>query len=239
MSNLDVYKWLNLRKDRVEVVMGEYANRMELATLAEIEDFENHTHITLPNEYKEFCLVFGHGMFGITHFEIECLPRYKISGAEDRWTIEGRLGFNQDVLLNFERGCKWTSTIEKTFKSALVFGHGDYKDKCFLFDINSYSEEDFSCDIYGLFCYGVSCGNVNHGHTGISYFLGRSFFDFISNVCIGERAQLECPRLLPETEMYEQERATKPECYYRSKTFIVFGGRFEELIDEEFDEYDD
>jgi SMI1 / KNR4 family (SUKH-1) len=238
MSNLDIYKWLNLRTQHIEVVMGDYANRMELATLAEIKDFENHTHITLPREYKEFCLVFGHGIFGITHFDIECLPRYRVLGIQDRWSVAGRLEFNQTEILNFKRGCEWTSTIEKTFESALVFGEGDYKDKCFLFDLNSYSEEDLSCDIYGLFCSGVSGGSISHEHTGVSYFLGRSFFDFVKNICIGDRAQLECPKLLPEIEIYERERATKPDYYYR-RTFIVFGGLFEELIDEELDEFDD
>jgi hypothetical protein len=220
MSAIDLDKWWELRNKSVEIVISEYASKMELTTLGIFKKFESYTNIILPNQYKEFCVVFGAGTFGINRFNIWCLPNTNIVSSNNTWNLEQILNDHQNIASNLKQGCKWTSTINKVLDSAIIFGKGDNLGTYFLFDMNSYSADDLSCDIYGFDCDSI---NLNSQESpGVSYFLGRSFFDFIKNICIGDYAQLHYPELLSRIEIDEDDEP-KPD-YWNRKTFVVYGG---------------
>jgi SMI1 / KNR4 family (SUKH-1) len=215
---LNLRKWKDLKQSsKLEVVVGESATRMKLNEIHEIEAFESFTKIILPNEYKEFCLIFGEGIFGINLFNIWSLPSYDL--------VEDIFSFDRDIILNCKAGCHWEKSFENKIGSALFFGRGDNYGTYFMFDLSSYSPKDLSCDIYG-----INCNTLNYSHqesAGTSYFLGRSFFRFIKEICIEDNGSLECPKLLPSKNTYllgEDEPG-----YWNRKTFVVFGGEDESI----------
>jgi hypothetical protein len=236
--DMDLDKWMDLRNNYVEVVIGEYASKMELSTLQKIRDFELRTNISLPLEYIEYCIIFGTGIFGINGFWIMTPLDYDSLDLSEYGVLNLRseeissaiahllLSSHQDITSNFKNGCKWTSKIQTMLDTAFVFGEKkNDKKTCFVFDLNSYSKEDLSCDIYGIVCDGVPM-QVTDGHrTGVSYFLGRCFFDFIKDICIGDRAQQEFPELLSR----DKNNEVLKQDYWNRKTFIVHGGIVEEL----------
>jgi hypothetical protein len=215
---LKLRKWKDLKQDsKLEIVISESATKMKLNKINEIEAFESFTKIVLPNEYKEFCLVFGEGIFGVNLFNIWCLPFYDL--------IDGIFSFDHDIILNCKAGCHWEKSFENKIESALFFGRGDKYGTYFMFDLSSYSPKDLSYDIYGMNCDTLNYSNQES--TGISYFLGRSFFRFIKEICIEDKASLECPELLPNKDTYlfgDDEPG-----YWNRKTFVVFGGEDENI----------
>ncbi len=99
-----------------------------------------------------------------------------------------------------------------------------------MFDLSSYSPKDLSYDIYGMNCDTLNYSNQES--TGINYFLGRSFFRFIKEICIEDKASLECPELLPNKDTYllgDDEPG-----YWNRKTFVVFGGEDESIAIPDF-----
>ncbi len=103
---LKLRKWKDLKQDsKLEIIISESATKMKLNKINEIEAFESFTKIVLPNEYKEFCLVFGEGIFGVNLFNIWCLPFYDL--------IEGIFSFDHDIILNYKAGCHWEKSFEK------------------------------------------------------------------------------------------------------------------------------
>jgi hypothetical protein len=219
MLMMDLDKWRDLRNHQIEVILGENAIRMDLIKLKQIEDFECKSKFALPLEYKEFCLMFGAGVFGINHFRIECLPEYVDSFGDNN--IEDFFMSNREILHNFKDDCQWTDESSEVLGSAIIFGTGYDKGVAFVFDKKTFSNQDLSYDIYGVFREDLSASS------GSIYFLGRSFFDFIKNICIEGDAHVKCPVLLPQIELND---APKPD-YWRRKTFIVYGGVGEDLID--------
>ncbi len=139
-------------------------------------EFEEQAGFPLPSEYKEYCQVFGPGLFTKNWFKINC------SDAED----VGREPFsNPDTIAAIKGSWPYSEDVHKLLDSAYIFGIGDGY-IFFLFDLRTYSESDQSYDIYIM--------DDEREHT-VHYF-GRSFFEFIRDICLGDRVPLEFPSLL-------------------------------------------
>lgn len=178
--NIDKYKnllhQLDLELECFSVGDLVYPDDSFILNELQLINFENTAGFKLPQEFKEYCQVFGSGRFGLHGFVIDC-PNFD--------DIEGHLGSNESMLASCQYSFKWSIKELELLKNAYMFGRGNC-DVSFIFDLRSYSEEDKSYDIYGLSC----------GGSGVVYYLGRSFFEFVSEICIGERTKKEFPKLL-------------------------------------------
>lgn len=153
-------------------------------TESQLKDFESQTGLILPQGYREFCQVFGAGGFGLGGFFID---------HPDIDEIEAQLGSNQCILeackgtLEAYKGNYYSSRsnqIDELLDNAYLFGGGSGL-VAFVFDLRTYNEQDSSYDIYGINC-----------DSDFVCYLGRDFFEFVRDICIGERAQAEVPELL-------------------------------------------
>ena len=154
-------------------------------TESQLKDFESQTGLILPQGYREFCQVFGAGKFG--------LERSFFIDNPDIDDIEAQLGSNQCILeackgnLEAYKGNYYSSRsneIDELLDNAYLFGGGSGL-VAFVFDLRTYNEQDSSYDIYGINC-----------DSDFVCYLGRDFFEFVRDICIGERAQAEFPELL-------------------------------------------
>ena len=228
---LHLEKWKDLKRySGVEVIISECATKMKLSTIQDMDAFESSTKFMLPNEYKEFCMIFGEGIFGINLFNIWCLS-YGFNDKEELDVIiEDTFSYDNDMIDNYKTGCHWDESFKNLLESALFFGQGAQSETSFMFDLKSYSATDSSYDIYG-----IRCRTWNHGYPhsmGVIYFLGRSFFKFIKELCIENQAVLEYPLLMPDSDTHQLSE-DQPS-YWNRKTFVVFGGEDEsaEIPDE-------
>ena len=78
-------KWQTLFEE-VEIIDSGFDS--EIWNIDKIYEFEKNTEITLPEDYKEFCQVFGTGKFG-NYVNIYCPSAH---GVTTYWDVrQGRL----------------------------------------------------------------------------------------------------------------------------------------------------
>ena len=139
----------------------------------ELEEFEAETGITLPEDYKAFCQVFGSGQFG-DGMSISCL------GQNDPLTLEILRNvledeFDSELDYRVARGeSPDIESIREILDAALVFG-GNGSTNIVFWDLRTYSAEDKSYDIYM---------SRIEGFPGVSR-IGRSFSEFVETFCLG------------------------------------------------------
>lgn len=164
--------------ERIEI----QKDSLTLATETELLEFEKRTGIILPAGYKEYCQVFGEGQIGNAVIDIHipyCYGKFllefytkeekKILALYDADTM-----YDENRLNNFR-------TLKKLLSSGLVFA-SICKSQSFLWDLNTYSDDDKSYDIYGMSYHGfVSCK------------LGRDFFRFVCDYCLGMKKYDDIP----------------------------------------------
>ncbi|MBE9115902.1 SMI1/KNR4 family protein [Lusitaniella coriacea LEGE 07157] len=147
-----------------------------LSTLSEeeLDLFESKTGLVLPQEYREYCQVFGSGGFGLNEFAIDCPS---IQYLEE--TLDSHKGILEaHVPRIFKEGHFIVEPCEATelLQNAYLIGFG-VEDQLFVFDLRTYSEQDRSYDIY------ATLSNTSEGAE--IHYLGRSFYSFIRDVCLG------------------------------------------------------
>ncbi|MEM6614346.1 MAG: SMI1/KNR4 family protein [Cyanobacteria bacterium P01_C01_bin.72] len=179
----NLQKWFTLL-EQVEVVHRRDP-KMHTITLEQIEQFESQSGFILPQEYKEYCQVFGSGIFGITLLRVYC---------PDHLNVEEHLISLQDAINACVDFSDYTEEEKQIFESAYVFGYGaDYT--LFIFDSKTYSSEDKSVNIYGI------------SELDTIYFIGRSFYEFVRDVCMGDKAETCFPELVegvdPESDLQD------------------------------------
>lgn len=165
--------------ERIEV----QKDSLTLATEAEILAFEKRTGIILPAGYKEYCQVFGEGQIGNAVIDIHIPYCYNQWQLECYTKLEKEtLEFHDaDTMYYDEKKRNNFRTIKKLLNSGLVFAT-ICKSQSFFWDLNTYSDDDKSYDIYGMSYYGfVSCK------------LGRDFFRFVCDYCLGMKKYDDIP----------------------------------------------
>lgn len=159
--------WLN-QFQAIETLGGA-----ETRTISDLEIFEREIGFLLPKDYKAFCTVFGTCSF-FQDRRVYC-PSLSLS---EQFLFPLRQEFNEAFKLNIFFECDNPSVYENIERflagEGLVFGD-DSSAKIYLFDLESYREEDKSCDIWSA-----------SGEGELSDFLniGRSFYDFFIDFCI-------------------------------------------------------
>ena len=165
-------RWINLLS-RTEVRF-EKEGSFNTATFEELEEYERRIGITFPLGYKEYCSVFGKGMFG---------DRWIIVDCPELVNLEPQMTSNRDILDSWSTDEEFTG-ISSKIDTGYLFGSA--QQALFFFDMETYREEDKSCDIYGI--------NIN---ANICNF-GRDFYTFISEYCLGKKALEDFPDLVED-----------------------------------------
>jgi hypothetical protein len=110
----------------------------------------------------------------------------------DSYSQESIHAFQNALKVNIEYNhisAEKASTNLNLLSNAFAFGMSDMA-VLFLWDLGSYSSEDDSYDIYCLQLNSIK-----------SYFLGRSFFEFVSEFCVGKRIS----QIIPEGELFHPD----------------------------------
>jgi hypothetical protein len=151
---------------RLEIISRE---RLQSCSNQEINLFESNSGIILPSDFKDFCRVFGTSSFG-EFVGISCPPDVEFS-REISDNLRQALERLRETDIRFE-----SRAVDDILENALIFG-ADQTQDFFLWDLRTYSLEDDSYDIYFV--------TVNLPE---AYLIGRSFFEFVTEYCLGERA---------------------------------------------------
>ena len=166
--------------DQLEIIENDRFGT-EIWTKEEIRSFENKNNIILPNDYIEFCQIFGTGIFG-DYVSIHC-PNIKISTLQIKPLKDEICRFfktkNTKIIDVNERITKIVNTkyLNKFLDSAFIFGGTSCADIIF-WDLLSDSESDNSYDIYLT---------NNDCFDGIIYKFGRDLYEFIQNFALGAK----------------------------------------------------
>jgi hypothetical protein len=172
----------------------------EILSTEELQEFEMQNRIILPTEYREYCQVFGTGLFG-HGIRIYCptpaLLEYSKASLE---SIKEELKmFPSD---NRERD----NRLKALMGSGFVFAD-DFGANIALWDLRSYSERDDNYDIYLV--------DID-GSDEELYQVGRSFFEFVCGYCLGrapysflpedKRPEVDTPQIFTSFAGYRDSR---------------------------------
>lgn len=157
--------------------------------------FEAETGLILPRDYKEFCKVFGTGILG-DYMIIRC-PDTNFSDSRKEVIRDEIRGFPveniREVIIDETTGIPAVSDIAEPLDinstitlldSAFVFGDNSDSEVP-MWDLRTYSQLDQSYDIY------IS---RTEDFSGDIYKVGRDFYEFICEFCLGEKSY----KVLPE-----------------------------------------
>jgi hypothetical protein len=192
MTSNPLEKWIDLF-GRMKIVPPDSSpNPMSTQELLECE---RALGCPLPQAYREYCQVFGSGEFGPYQFRI----RGQDSDSIKSWLFANNQ-LNDGTSLVIEAYRRYSDApspeVEQILNAGLHFGESiDQNCVLFFFDLSSYQEVDQSCNIY---CY------YEHDCVEI-YDLGRDFFTFICDFCIGDRAEREFPKMITRLEDLDEE----------------------------------
>jgi len=151
-------KWIDLFNSLEHIIDDE----IEVLTEQEFLEVESALGVLFPLEYRKFCQVFGSCVLG-EWIRIECpnLETYSYNA--------GLYTYNRDLskLMLYPH-------YDRLLGSCYVFG-SNTSSLDILFDMQSYSEIDKSCDIYWT------------DAPDCIVKIGRDFYEFVSEFCLGDR----------------------------------------------------
>jgi WD40 repeat protein len=167
------HKWQHLLAQLETIAVDEW---QEIWNEHQFFTFESETGIVFPADYQEFCQIWREGMLG-EYMRIEC-PNIK----SQLGMLNLKEEFNNFVVNNSHNYD--VNSINDLLSHSFVFAENYYTDYVF-WDLRTYSELDKSYDIY--------LGRWE-GFEGEVYKIGRSFFEFVCDFCLGMKAY----EVLPE-----------------------------------------
>jgi hypothetical protein len=185
-------KWTNLIQ--LVDISGDHAGQ-ELWSEGDFLRFKAETGLVLPRDYKDFCSSLGSGIFG-DYIKIYCPNlRYSefmkevIRDEIRRFPVENI----REVIIDEITGLPTVSDIAEPLDivSTLslldhAFVFGDNADaEVAMWDLRTYSPSDQNCDIYFA---------RTEDFNGDIYRVGRDFYEFICDFCLGEKSY----KVLPE-----------------------------------------
>lgn len=144
--------------------------------------FEKETGIILPNEYKEFCQIFGGGTFG--SFVSILRPSSHMLEMSSLTLYAIKTDFREYLWKKTEDTS--TKATERILDFALRFAEDYFSNYIAIWDLRTYNKLDQSYDIYWL---------KWDGFEGDIYYLGRSVFEFVRDFCLGMKSY----EILPES----------------------------------------
>jgi len=140
----------------------------DTCSIKRLDEFERKIKHTLPQDYKTFCQVFGNVILG-DYAQIFCPDAIDTSLFYEAAMLDLEYQNLSSLKIDF-------SYARHLISSCFPFGknsNGDY----FAWNINTYSEQDKSCDIFLIPTQGMES----------IYFLCRSFSEFVCDFCLGDK----------------------------------------------------
>lgn len=159
-------KWYELLKSI------QFEGVLNVMSLEDLQEFETDNNMSFPKEYKEFCQVFGSGIFG-NEIRISCPPEIEESPIWSA-TIFGDLD-SLKKLPDFP--VDKAEQITKLLKNALFFGNTG-NCEVFLWNLATENCTDSNYDIYmtNLDCFECEGGEIE--------IVSRSFYTFIKDIAL-------------------------------------------------------
>jgi hypothetical protein len=146
-----------------------------IMTVSDLLTFETENNLVLPEDYKDFCQVFGSGLFG-NEIRIQCPPK-----TEESPNIFAMLiSYLDELKLLNEFSDAKSKQIFQILNNGLLIGD-TFNGELFMFDLSSSSKEDDSYDIYI-----IDMDSFESYGTGINK-VGRDFYEFISDAALNNR----------------------------------------------------
>jgi hypothetical protein len=188
-----VFRWQELAQ-RIQF-SGDQSGR-SISTDENIEAFERENNIVFPEDYKEFCKIFGTGLAG--NWLIILCPGS--SGlAQHQEGIDLTINHIQEFPSgNPEADQQKIDILENAFVCADDSGCGHF----FLWDLRTYRNEDKCCDIY----WAVWDAPESKILENDLRFIGRSFFELVQDFCYGTRNRELYPMSSFTTIQYVYQR---------------------------------
>ncbi|AFY70064.1 hypothetical protein Pse7367_1786 [Thalassoporum mexicanum PCC 7367] len=167
-------------------------------TDTEIEEFEQKTGIILPQDCKDYCKVFGNGMFSEL-YDINCLNAKMAEECKDdlliSWNMErdsltkliNRFGISKEE----EEELTQVNQIIELITRSFVFASKE--EQFFLWDLDSYNNLNRSYKIWTV-------------ELELPYFycIGSDFFEFARDFCLGlNRHKYDYMHTSMRPEIYE------------------------------------
>jgi hypothetical protein len=189
--SLNLEKWHRLMKT-VEIWLGHpdeppRYKSIECTSEEILSRIEQLTGNIFPVEYKEYCLTFGQGYFYTGEINVDS-PPIEANYLDDY--IESQIDIVSAWELDEKEAADLYSIqspsrldIQNLSRTCSCIGGMDCS--LLLLDNRTYSDLDKSCDIYFL-CDGLG-----------EFYLGRSFFEFVRDCCLGEKLR----DILPESHL--------------------------------------
>jgi SMI1 / KNR4 family (SUKH-1) len=177
--------WQDLIQNLNLKFLGDESGR-SICTDEQLSTFEQEQNMILPKDYKDFCKIFGSGSVGdlLLIFCPGCARL--IPGQED-------LLLTSDYIRRFPSDAPDVDQQKiELLENGFVFGD-DSGSQFLLWDLRTYSEQDFSYDIYWA-TWDAPESEVLEEDMKL---IGRSFFDFVQSFCYGSR-KIE---LYPDNEL--------------------------------------
>ncbi len=162
-------KWQELLK------MTEVEGTPNVMTISELLLFETENNVVLSEDYKDFCQVFGSGLFG-NEIRIQCPP--KIEESPNMFAM--LISYLDDLKLLDEFSDAKSEQIFQILNNGLLIAD-TFNGELFMFDLSSSSKEDNSYDIYM-----IDIDSFESTGNGINK-VGRDFYEFISDAALNNR----------------------------------------------------
>jgi hypothetical protein len=181
---MTIQKWQELLS-QINLIEPKNPEYPEVDWEYDLLSFEIHTGIILPTEYKEFLQVFGAGEFGGGIFYVYP-PNIEFSQEDLKCHLINvdKKGFlKNDLILRMGYDYVPREESEKAIellKSSYFFG-GSTRQESLFWDFRTYSQQDESYDIY--------LARISR----IPVKIGRSFFEFVHDICFGLNTQTVFP----------------------------------------------
>jgi SMI1 / KNR4 family (SUKH-1) len=144
----------------------------ELSSEHDLSNFELEFNVRLPSGYKHFCQIFGTGLIG-DFLRIYC-PSRNLVGSQ-----EVIMGMAEQLRDHPSGNAKRDQEYIELLNLSLGFAD-DFGNVMFSWDLRTFSELDNSYDIY--------CGVWESPDEDDPILVGRDFFEFIQDFCLGRRA---------------------------------------------------
>ncbi len=169
-------KWYALL---AQLEIFDYEN--QLVTQEYLQNFEKEQGIILPGAYKDFCQIFGQGLFG--DFVFIYNPDDGMLDNSSLLLHDLKDKLHSEPAEKFKKVMS-VKSINRLLDRAFIFA--EYRDYIAIWDLRSYKEIDDSYDIYWL--------SSTRFDDNI-YYICRDFFEFVRDYCLG----LKVYELLPES----------------------------------------
>lgn len=157
-----------------EISFTEAQSGSEIFTENQLISFEQEYNVSLPEEYKEFCQVFGTGV-AANFCRVFCPTTWLNHQQEFLLTVVDYIEqFPSQNLINDREKIK-------LIRNAFMFGE-DLGSYLLLWDLRTYQSHDKSCDIY-LGAWEPLSSEFNEDFI----FVGRSVFELFRDIIYGSR----------------------------------------------------